>query len=120
MLSLKENLHIFNQDIKHPTIGNNGWSLDVYSPISFELRPGCHIKIDSGFGLKLPQGMVGLFTPKESSPYHFSVSPGQIIHPEFSSELTLNLTYHGRNNEIVRKGDPLCQILLLSAFRFVE
>lgn len=120
MLSLKENLHIFNQDIKHPTIGNNGWSLDVYSPTSFELRPECQIKIDAGFGLTLPQGMIGLITPKGSNHYHFSVSPGQIIHPEFSKELTLNLTYHGRNNEIVRKGDPLCQILLLQAFKFVE
>lgn len=120
MLSLKQNLHIFNQDIKHPTIGNNGWSLDVYSPKSFELRPDCHITVNSGFGLILPPGMIGLITPKASSHYHFSVSPGQVIHPEFDGELVLNLTYHGRSNEIVREGDPLCQILLLNAFRFVE
>lgn len=109
MLKLSNILTMY-KDIKAPTIENNGWALDVYSPEDFELRPDCNIKIKAGFGLNLPSGIGGLISPKNAA-IHFSVSPGQLIHPEFDGELTINLVYKGRSTEMIRKGDPLCQVV---------
>ena len=112
MLSLKDMLTIYQENIRAPEITNGGWALDIFSPHSFLLTPGCNIKIPAGFGLFLPPGIGGLLSPKNSSISHFSVSPGQLIHPEFSKELTINLIYHGRSQETIKQGDPLCQLVL--------
>ena len=120
MLSLKEMLTIYKGDLKAPSISNGGWALDIFSPTSFLLTPGCNIKVPAGFGLKLPQGIGGIISPKNSSLSHFSVSPGQLIHPEFDKELTINLIYHGRSQESINKGDPLCQIVLYNTFQIGE
>lgn len=117
MLSLKEILTSYTDSLKPPSVSNGGWALDVYSPISFLLTPGCNIKLPAGFGLKLPPGIGGLISPKNSSLSHFSVSPGQLIHPEFEGQLTINLIYHGRTQETIKKGDPLCQIVFFNTPR---
>lgn len=120
MLSLKSILSIKDDSVKPPSIANNGWALDVYSPTSFLLTPGCHIRLPAGFGLTLPHGVAGIISPKNSTPAHFSVSPGQLIHPEFQDELTINMIYHGRTQEKINEGDPLCQIVLFFSPRIVE
>jgi len=109
MLSLKEILTSYTDSLKPPSVSNGGWALDVYSPISFLLTPGCNIKLPAGFG--------GLISPQNSSLSHFSVSPGQLIHPEFEGQLTINLIYHGRTQETIKKGDPLCQIVFFNTPR---
>lgn len=120
MLSLKSILTKHKDDLKLPTVSNGGWALDVYSPENFLLTPGCNIKLPAGFGLKLPRGIAGIISPKNSSLSHFSVSPGQLIHPEFDRELTINLIYHGRSTENISAGDPLCQIVLFNTFAIGE
>lgn len=120
MLSLKNILKIFKQDLKQPTISNKGWGLDVYSPISFTLTPGCNIKLDAGFGLELPEGIGAIISPKNNSTSHFSVSPGQLIHPEFPGELNINLIYHGRSEDKIVQGDPLCQIVFVDMKRIID
>ena len=35
-------------------------------------------------------------------------------------ELTINLIYHGRSQESINKGDPLCQIVLYNTFQIGE
>lgn len=110
-INLKDILTIYNKDIKSPEIVNGSFALDMFSPETFCLYPECNIKLAAGFGLKLPSYIGGLITPKNSSFTHFSISPGQIIHPSYDGELTLNLKYHGRDEEVIRKDDPLCQIV---------
>lgn len=121
MLSLKNLLKIYKEDLKvHPQIANSGWALDVYSPISFTLTPDCNIKLPAGFGLQLPKGVGGIISPKNSSSSHFSVSPGQLIHPEFPKELSINLRYHGRSEDRINEGDPLCQIVLVNMIQLED
>lgn len=121
MLSLKEILKVYKNDLKVlPTISNKGWALDIYSPISFTLTPGCHIKLPAGFGLELPEGIGGIISPKNSSRSHFSVSPGQLIHPEFTGELSINLIYHGRSEDMISEGESLCQIVFFNTLKIGE
>lgn len=120
MLKLDNILTIYNDAVTSPVIANDGWALDVYSPTTFKLTPNCNIKLDAGFGLTLPAGIGGLISPKNDSPFHFSVSPGQLIHPQFKDELNINLKYHGHNEEHVLKGDLLCQIVFIPMVKITE
>ena len=75
MLSLKEMLTIYKEDLKAPSISNGGWALDIFSPTSFLLTPGCNIKVPAGFGLKLPQGIGGIILSLTYSVKSFSDLP---------------------------------------------
>ena len=44
----------------------NDAGADVYSPVSCVIQPGCVVKIPLGFGLVLPDGMMGLIYPRSS------------------------------------------------------
>lgn len=117
MLNLKNSLIIFDKNIKQPEISNSGYSINFYSPKDFYLYPNSFIELNSGFGLKLPEPLIGLMTSKARNNLKYSVGPGQIIYPLYEKELIINLTYTGRNPEKVKKDDPLFQITLLSGIQ---
>lgn len=112
-LHLEHALTIFKDNIKKPEVCNGGYTLDVFSPQDFYLKPGCHVKIKAGFGLNLPHGVTGIIAPKNSAQLAFSVSPGYTITPGFQKELDINLIYNGLNEEVIKKDDPLCQIVFV-------
>ncbi|MBQ3330829.1 MAG: dUTP diphosphatase [Ruminococcus sp.] len=42
----------------------NDAGADVYSPKNYVIQPGCVVKVPLGFGLELPDGMVGFIFPR--------------------------------------------------------
>lgn len=44
----------------------NDAGADVYSPGNYTVNPGCVVKIPLGFGVELPDGMMGLVFPRSS------------------------------------------------------
>lgn len=112
MLTLKDILKVYlsESEFKLPVISNAGWSLDVFSPKDIYVIPEANVQLLAGFGLDLPYGIGGLISPKRSAP-HFSVSPGQLIHPQDDCQLQINLIYHGRSETVIKAGEPLCQIV---------
>lgn len=113
-LNLSESLLIY-KDIKPPQIANNGYSLDVFSPFDMYLIPNSHIRINIGFGLNLPEGVLGFITPKAHLDIPFSMPSGLIIFPKDINELTAYLKYQGLSEVTIHKGDPLFQITLITS-----
>lgn len=104
-------------DVKEPTVGNNGYSLDIYSPVDLYLNPGAHIDINSGFILNLPDNIFGVLAPKVHLSDKFEVTSGQIIHPGHDKEIKLTLKYSKSSISYLKAGEPLLQIVFLHGIK---
>ena len=102
-----------------PVLANNGYSLDVLSPKDICVKPGAHVTMSAGFILKLPNNLLGMLAPKARMK-SFVVTHGQMIHPNHEDELSITLKYSGFEELIIKKGEPLCQIVLVYGFKMSD
>lgn len=107
-------------NVKHPTVANNGYSLDVYSPKDIFLKPNSHIEMDAGFKLILPENVIGIFAPKTYLNEQFIITSGQIVHPNCQKQLLITLKYLGLSEEFIKKDSPLLQIILVNGLKLTD
>lgn len=100
-------------DVREPTVGNNGYSLDVYAPQDIYLKPGAYLDVPAGFILNLPEPYIGLLAPKTHLTDKFEVTSGQVIHPGYSKEIKITLKYSKLSESFIKKGEPLFQIVVV-------
>lgn len=116
-MKLDDILLAFSNQIRYPEISNDGYSIDVFAPRDLFLKPGSQYSIDAGFGLNIPEPYIGLLTTKANIRDEFLFTKGQIIHPNYDKELSINMKYIGLDNLFIKKDEPLFQIVLVQSLK---
>lgn len=118
-MNLNSILTVINTSIKHPVISNNGYALDVFAPKDLFLIPGCYFSIHSGFILNIPEPYLGFMTNRLNAQNDLSFTAGEIVHPLYDKEITIHMKYTGLSNILIKKDEPLCQIILMTGLKLI-
>lgn len=104
-------------DVKKPTISNNGYGLDIYSPVDVSMTVGSYAKFKSSFIIKLDEPYIGILSTKARMSEQLLLTSGQIIYPNETKELEIEVQNVGSSTIEFRKGDPILQIIFISGIK---
>ena len=90
----------------------NDAGLDLYSPVSLWLHPGCHEVIDTGVHIAIPEGHVGLITSKSGLMAKGITSRGT-IDSGYTGSIKAVLYNHGGEGYQIKAGDKVTQLVIL-------
>ena len=94
-------------------------TFDLYCPIDAHVKPHALANIPSGFRIILPEGFIGLISPRRSKAIKYAMFfPAQIIHPNDANEIVLNFMHFGTEDLEIRKGDSIAQVTLIKALEY--
>ena len=92
----------------------NDAGADVYAQQGYMLRPGETLKIPLGFGIKLPDGYMGLIYPRSSQAAQEIDMPLPPIDSGYTGEVHAILTNHNQETPLViNEGDRIGQLVIM-------
>lgn len=91
----------------------NDAGADVYSPVRVNIEPGRTRKIPLGFGLEIPDGMVGWIFSRSSLSSEGIVCELPPIDSGYRGEIHAVITNHSSNTYRINEGDRIGQLVIL-------
>ena len=87
--------------------------LDFCSPSDYLIHPLSQIKIPTQIKIRVPLGHHGRLASKSclAMKHHIHVGAG-VIDPDYTGEVKILLFNVGRHHYLIRKGDPIAQLIL--------
>lgn len=92
---------------------DNDAGADVFSPRDWTLYSGQTMKFPLGFGLELPDGMVGFVFPRSSLSARGIVCELPPIDSGYRGEIHAVVSNVGRDSYDIKKGDRIGQLVIL-------
>ena len=86
---------------------------DVFAPLNRNLESGQTLKIPLGFGVKIPNGMVGFVYPRSSMSAKGITCQLCPIDPSYSKEIHAVVTNESNDSYYITKGDKIGQLVIL-------
>ena len=97
---------------KRMTPGAGGF--DMYSTERKDLTPGNSVVFDSGIAMAIPEGYVGIISPRSGLASTKIIKPGaRIIDSDFRGEVKINLHNHGKDTLEICVGDRVAQLVVV-------
>lgn len=87
------------------------------------ISPGAFgVKVNTGIGLELPQGLFGLIRDRSSLASLGIIITGGVIDPDYRGEIQVILNNMGKEAFAFKSGDRIAQVIILPSgfFSFVE
>lgn len=98
------------------TVRENGSGFTLHSPVSFTLNPGQYSDIDFQIAVQIPPGHVGLINTVGGLARYKAVNANDsVIQPYYTKALHLSVVNHGHDPVEIRKGDPVCVLIVMAA-----
>lgn len=120
---MKIKLIRFSEDARQPLrVHYNDAGADVYSPIRIVIHPHATVKIPLGFGLELPDGVMGVIFPRSSYASKGIVCEHPPIDSGYRGEIHAIVTNMTNDIFVINKFDRIGQLLVIPAIvcDFVE
>lgn len=92
---------------------DNDAGADVFSPREYMVYPGQVLKIPLGFGLELPDGMVGFIFPRSSLSARGIVCELPPIDAGYRGEVHAIITNVSSEGYCIKEGDRIGQLVIL-------
>lgn len=88
----------------------------LHSPKSFNIAPGQYSDVDFDIAVDIPEGYVGLMhTVGQLSRFKAVNANDSVIHPYYRKTLHLSVVNNGHDVVEIRKGDPVCVLIVMAA-----
>lgn len=104
-------------DIKFPQIANDGYSLDIFSPLDFSMPVNTYAKFKSCFIINIPEPLIGIMSIKAHNSNLLKITSSNIIYPKYSKDLDIEIQNIGSGLIEIRKGDPILQITFVNGIK---
>lgn len=92
-------------------------AVDLYARQGATLRPGAWAAVPTGVAVAVPEGYVGLVSPRSGLALRHGISvvngPG-VIDPGYRGEIKAILINHSDSDVVLHRGDRVAQLLILS------
>lgn len=107
----------FSDDLITPSRKHyNDAGADVYSTISVELQPLETIKVPLGFGLQLPDNLMGCIYPRSSLASKGLVSHIPPVDSGYRGQIHAIMTNISNNHITINKGDRIAQLIITPVY----
>lgn len=104
-------------DVKLPQVANDGYSLDIFSPLDFSMPVNTYAKFKSFFVLNLPEPIIGIMSIKAHNSNLLKITSSNIIYPKYLKDLDIEIQNIGSGLIEIRKGDPILQITFVNGIK---
>lgn len=96
------------------TVRDNGSGFTLHSPVSFTLKPGQYSDIDFQISAEIPPGYVGIINTVGGLARYKAVNANDsVIQPYYTKALHLSVVNNGHDPVEIRKGDPVCIMIVI-------
>jgi dUTPase len=88
-------------------------SLTIYANESGTLKPGANYTCKSGFEVRIPEGWVGLLTPKTQMALKGIAVLAQTLPSKWDDEFKIQLVNNSDQELEIRAGDPVIKLTIV-------
>lgn len=114
------NIKLVNESAKVPTYGSNSAAgADLYAcvPQNVTVMPSCSVVIPTGISIKIPEGYAGFIFARSGLSCKGDLAPANkvgVIDSDYRGEVTVVLHNHGKIARVIKPGDRVAQLVILS------
>lgn len=104
-----------------PTLGTDGaGGFDLSALDRVELAPKQSMLVDTGIALAIPQGWVGIISPRSGMATKGIRVGARVIDSDYRGEIKIHLINDGLEVFEIRAGDRVCQIVVVPCMQKIR